>query len=109
MIDRAVEYAKISLDMTNEDKDRSLMILAHSLLKKGEVRQAEVYLEELSDEVSEVVYLKGLLQYRNGSSKKANEIWKPLLTLPAETLRLHTIKQEVLKYYFDKVPYKTVN
>ena len=109
MVERAVEYAKISLDMSQNEREFSLRTLAHSLLKKGEVRQAEVYLEELEDNHPEVIYLRGLVFYRNGVSRKANEIWKPLLTLPADTLRLHTIKQEVMKYYFDKAPYKDIN
>ncbi|SMF46706.1 tetratricopeptide repeat protein [Pseudobacteriovorax antillogorgiicola] len=109
MIDRAVEYAKIALDMSNEGREATLRTLAHSLLKKGEVRQAEVYLDELEDEDPEVIYLKGLVHYRNGAAGQANEVWKPLLSLPADRLRLHTIKQQVMKYYFDKVPYKTIN
>ena len=32
-----------------------------------------------------------------------------LLTLRSESLRIHTIKQQVMKYYFDKEPYKTIN
>lgn len=109
MHDRAIEYAKIALDMSHGEKDEALLTLAHSLLMKGEVRQAEVYLEELEPEEPEVRYLRGLVNYRNGLSRQANEIWKPLLTLRSESLRIHTIKQQVMKYYFDKEPYKTIN
>jgi len=34
---------------------------------------------------------------------------KPLLTVRSESLRFHTIKQEVLKYYFDGAPYLKAN
>ena len=71
---KAVEYAKIALDLSHHNRDNCLRTLAHSLLLKGEVRQAQVYLEELDTGDPEVVYLKGLLNYRNGLSRQANEI-----------------------------------
>ncbi len=108
-LDKAVEYARMALDLEHSLQRQGIRNLAHALLRRGEVRQAEVYLEELEDEDPEVVYLKGLLQYRNGATKKANEIWKPLLTLNSASLRQHTIKQEVMKYYFEKAPYKGIN
>lgn len=108
-LDKAVEYARMALDMDHSLQRQGVRNLAHALLRRGEVRQAEVYLEELENEDPEVVYLKGLLHYRNGATKKANEIWKPLLTLTTSSLRQHTIKDEVMKYYFEKTPYKGIH
>lgn len=107
-LDKAVEYARLSLDLDHSLQKNGIRILAHALLKRGDARQAEVYLEEL-EENNESVYLRGLLHYRNGAHDKANELWKPLLTVVTTTLRLHHIKQQVLKYYFDKVPYDAIN
>lgn len=107
--DKAVEYGKIALDLAHDERDHIMRTLAHSLLIKGEVRQAQVYLEELDSADPEVVYLLGLLNYRNGLHKQANEVWKPLLTLRSDSLRIHNIKQQVMKYYFDKEPYQTIN
>jgi len=56
-----------------------------------------------------MTYVKGLLEYRNGAHKIANQIWKPLLKVKTESLRLHNIKQEILKYYFEETPYLKVN
>lgn len=109
MPDRAVEYAKISLDLSDQDRDLSMRTLAHSLLRKGEVRKAEVYLDELEERDPEVIYLKGLVFYRNGLSQKANETWKPLLSLRSENLRFHNMKQKIMKFYFDKEPYQSSN
>ncbi|MCX6128438.1 MAG: hypothetical protein NTX25_05155 [Proteobacteria bacterium] len=109
-IEKAVEYAKIALDMgINRDK-RPLRVMAHGLLKLGKVRQAEVYLEDNEgDKDPEVIYLRGLVKYRNGAFQQANEVWKPLLTYRSENLRFHTIKQEILRYYFDREPYRGIN
>jgi len=78
----------------------------------GEVRLAQNFLSQIesSKEVDpESAYLIGLLHYRNGLRMKANKVWKPLLTLRSENLKFHNIKQEILKYYFDGVPYLKAN
>jgi len=109
-IDKAVEYAKLSLDLGLTHDRRPLRVLAHGLLKLGKVRQAEVYLEDNEgDKDPEVIYLRGLVKYRNGAFQQANEIWKPLLTHRTENLRFHNIKQEIMRYYFDKEPYRGIN
>jgi tetratricopeptide (TPR) repeat protein len=107
---KAIEYAKLALDLDEKKDARSLRVLAHAYLKAGHVRQAKLYLDQADEgHDHEVRYLKGLLLYRNGASLKANEIWKPLLTVRSESLRFHNIKQEVLKYYFDGAPYLKAN
>ncbi|MCX6123203.1 MAG: hypothetical protein NTV34_00395, partial [Proteobacteria bacterium] len=53
----------------------------------------------------EVLYLAGLVQYRNGHPKIANELWKPLLKYRTDHMKDHKIKQEILKYYFEGTPY----
>jgi len=107
---KAVEYAKLAVDLDDKKDARSLRILAHAYLKAGQIRQAKVYLDQVDAGADhEVRYLQGLLQYRNGARSQANQIWKPLLTVPSESLRFHNIKQEVLKFYFDGAPYLKAN
>ena len=84
--------------------------MAHVCLRLGQVRQAELYIEDLGlDSDLEIVYLKGLLSYRNGMLQKAKDTWKPLLTARSEGLRVHHIKQEIMKYYFESPDYQGVN
>ena len=109
-LEKAVEYAKLALDLTASKDKRPLRVLAHGLLKLGKVRQAEVYLEDSEgDRDPEVIYLRGLVKYRNGAFEQANEVWKPLLTHRTESLRFHNIKQEIIRYYFDREPYRGIN
>lgn len=107
---KALEYARLAIDLAPTPEPLMLRVLAHCLLKRGEVRQAEIYLEDVdTSQDVEGRYLKGLVNYRNGSFEKANKIWKPLLTVRTESLRFHNIKQELMKYYFDKKPYQGVH
>jgi tetratricopeptide (TPR) repeat protein len=107
---KSVEYIKLSLELSarNGQQDRrALMIMGHALLRQGQVRQAQAYLDQMRDLSSEfeVQYLNGLVQYRNGQQLRANEIWKPLLKFKTEQMREYRIKQEILRYYFEKTPY----
>lgn len=107
---KALEYVKMGLDFDAKSDQMFLRVLAHANLKMGYIRQAKIYLEQidlLGDH--EARYLQGLLHYRNGDRVKANEVWKPLLTVRSESLRFHNIKQEVLKFYFEGAPYLKVN
>ena len=108
--EKAVEYAKLAHDLGGGKDPRAMRTLAHAYLKSGQIRQAKLHLDHVDPESDpEVRYLQGLLQYRNGSRDKANEIWKPLLTVRSDSLRFHTIKQEVLKFYFEGTPYLKAN
>jgi len=85
---------------------RAITVLAHAYLKQGNIRQAQTYLEQVDRERDiEAVFLMGLVHYRNGSRRDANQIWKPLITVRSESLRFHNIKQEILRYYFEGSPY----
>lgn len=107
---KAVEYVKLALDLASrsgiQDR-RAMMVMGHALLRMGQVRQAQAYLDQMKDlsHDFEVQYLVGLVQYRNGQTIKANEIWKPLLKFKTEQMREYRIKQEILRYYFEKTPY----
>jgi tetratricopeptide (TPR) repeat protein len=107
---KAVEYVKLALDFAarggNPDH-RAMMIMGHGLLRQGQVRLAQSYLDQMRgmSELFEVQYLLGLLHYRNGHPTRANEIWKPLLKFRTEQMRDYRIKQEILRYYFDKATY----
>lgn len=108
-LSKALEYAKIGFD-NNQNDSKFIRVLAHANLKLGLIRQAKSYLEQI-DMIGdhEARYLQGLLHYRNGDRVRANEVWKPLLTVRSESLRFHNIKQEVLKFYFEGAPYLKVN
>lgn len=107
---KAIEYAQLAVDLDERKDMQSMRVLAHAYLKAGQIRQARLYLDQAdSDDDHEARFLQGLLQYRNGARTKANEIWKPLLTVRSESLRFHNIKQEVLKFYFDGAPYLKAN
>ncbi len=109
-LNKATEFAKLSVEMLEQPTPHAQNILAHSYLRAGNMRQAEECLATMSETKDfETEFLKGLLQYRNGARKKANEIWKPLLTVKAETVRIHCMKQEILRFYFDGQPYLKVN
>lgn len=109
-IPKAIEYAKLAIDLDDDRSPGNLRVLAHAHLRSGQVRQAKLYLEQADIENDhEARYLQGLVQYRNGMQKLANDLWKPLLTVRSDSLRFHNIKQEVLKYYFDGAPYLKAN
>ncbi len=109
-LEKAIEYAKISLNMGEKSGGRAKIILAHAHLRLGQIKQAETYLQDSEiQNHTEATYLRGLVLYRNGAEEQANSIWKPLLTVRSENLRFHHIKQEILKYYFEKEPYLGIN
>ena len=107
---KAVEYAKLALDL-DEGKDmRAVRVMGHACLKAGQIREARLYIDQTDAEQDpEARYLQGLLQYRNGAMERAKAIWKTLLTTRSNNRRLHAIKQEVLKFYFDGAPYLKAN
>ncbi|MEZ4741227.1 MAG: tetratricopeptide repeat protein [Bdellovibrionota bacterium] len=106
-LEKAIEYSKISLDLSQEKNHQIATVMAHAYLKQGKMREAKLYLDQIGEMKPnpEATYLQGLYFYRNGQQKQANKVWKPLLTTPSLDLKLHNIKQEVLRYYFDQDPY----
>jgi tetratricopeptide (TPR) repeat protein len=109
-LEKAVEFVKIAQELGLKDDKRALLVLAHGCLKLGRIQQADAYLSDpaIGDDL-EATYLKGLLKYRNGAAAEANLLWKPLLTYSVESLRLHHIKEEIMKYYYDQKPYRALN
>jgi tetratricopeptide (TPR) repeat protein len=107
---KAIEYAKLSIEMGERAGPRSLIVLSHAYLKNGQVREAQGHLDKIDESGEpEARFLKGLVLYRNGARSQANQVWKPLLTHQSESLRFHNIKQEILKFYFDGTPYLKAN
>lgn len=103
---KATEYLKLALDLEKSQKEEIFLKLAHAYLKMGEIDTAKIYINDLDGENRiERIFLNGLIRYRNGATQAAREIWKPILTVPTETLLVHNIKQEILKYYFDNQSY----
>ncbi len=109
-LEKAVEYARLAIDLGAEEARRAEKVLAHALLAAGRVREAQSMLENMSDERDlDAVFLRGLLQYRNGATQRAKEVWKPVLTMKSESLRSHNIKQEIMRFYFANEPYLKAN
>ena len=110
---KSIEFVKLAIDLGTEEQLQTMNTLAYAFLKSGDVKQAQAYLEDREDVHPttgfEVLFLRGLVQYRNGAVQEANKIWKPLLTVRSDTLRTHNIKQEIMKFYFDKKAYLQAN
>ncbi|MEY4632133.1 MAG: hypothetical protein RIQ81_2253 [Pseudomonadota bacterium] len=103
---KAIEYAKLAIELGERANGRAITVLAHAYLKQGNIRVAQQYLEQVDqDKDIEATFLLGLVHYRNGARQNANRIWKPLITVRSESLRFHNIKQEILRYYFEGSPY----
>jgi tetratricopeptide (TPR) repeat protein len=110
MLDKAVEYAKLALEFPDTNKNRAVTILIHGLIRSGQVQQAQLYADQLGrDGDPEIIYLKGLIAYRNGDQQGAKTTWKPLLTKHSESQRFHQIKQSLMKFYYDEEPYLKAN
>ena len=41
---KAIEYARIALDLGEREDGRALTVLSHALLRSGQVREAQIYL-----------------------------------------------------------------
>ena len=95
----AIDYAQ-SANVAPFSK-RAMQVLGHAYLKEGKVKLARPCLQQLnaSNDSYEVRYLIGLLEYHRGYSRNACKIWQPILHCEVDNVRLHHIKQEVLKYY----------
>lgn len=107
-IQKGLEYTK----MIEEDEPstlglRQMTIQAHAYLRLGQINQAKIVLEKIPEKEKgfEARYLTGLLHYRNGMTKQARAIWKPLLTFKSSDLKTHHIKQELLRFYFNGETY----
>lgn len=108
--EKSIEYAKIALEMDPKVQNEALIVLAQGYLRSGKIREAQYCLEGIDRKIYpfESTYLDGLLNYRNGLPKVAKQLWKPLLTHRSENMRLHHIKQEIMRYYFDGDSYLKV-
>lgn len=103
-LDTAVEYAHSAMKGSISRNERAARVLGHAYLKRGDLQMAEGYLRHIVNmaDDDEVGYLMGLLEYRRGSDNMAFELWEVILRKESENLRLHHIKQEVLKFYTPK-------
>ena len=106
-LQKALGYLKIVKDTESEQTESAKLVMAHALLKLGEVRAARDCLKTLkgSHRSLESAYLQGLLLYRDGSIQKAKAVWKPLLTAKALSIKDHWIKKEILDFYFQGKSY----
>ena len=105
-----LELSGPGVQFISDNQLYNTIITAHAMIRNGQTRHADLQLDQMSDQNTyEVKYLRGLLEYRNGSSQKANKIWKPLLTARTNSIRCHNIKREILKYYFEGEPYLKAN
>ena len=106
-LQKALAYLKLVRDTESEHAESAKLIMAHALLKLGEVRAARDCLSELkgAGRSLESAYLQGLLLYRDGSVQKAKAVWKPLLTTKTYSIKDHWIKKEILEFYFQGKSY----
>ncbi|MBP6218256.1 MAG: hypothetical protein KA436_06695 [Oligoflexales bacterium] len=106
-LDKAIAYAKLSLELDARLQNNVYLLLTHGYLKLGKSKEARDSLNLVHKQLNsfEHSYLEGLLSYRNGSVDQAKKIWKSLLSLKTEDLRSHHIKQEILRYYFESESY----
>ncbi len=105
-LDKATELATSAYEIATErNKMQTQLVLAHALIKKGRIREAEAFLSDTVSSIGghyfEQVYLCGLIHYRNGQNQLAKKIWKPLITINASGMRQHFLKVQLQKYYFD--------
>ena len=108
--EKAVEYAKLAIDMRTDETRRAEKVLVHALICAGRVREAQKLLDQLPMERDiDTLFLRGLIAYRNGATQKAKEVWKPVLTIKSESVRSYNIKQEVMRFYFEGQPYLKAN
>ncbi len=109
---KAIEYAQISMDLMKGSRQlAAVTTLSHAYLKNGDMQKAAVYLDMIeADNSFDSVYLRGLVQYRNGQEAKAKKIWKPLIQQASMTPRVHYMKQQLMRFYYEASPYlKTAN
>lgn len=103
---KAIEYAKIGMELGHRDLNASYTVLAHSHILLGKMEEARTFLSRLDHRKNhEAVFLSGLVYYRDGSVAQAKKIWKPLLTIPANDIKLHRLKTELMQYYYDSENY----
>ena len=105
--DKALEYAKSGHQ--GDSFPHAAIVIVHAYLKLGRIREARSFLQQLPPSNPEVIYFSGLLAYRNGDKQAANAIWKPLVSMRFDTMRMHCIKREVLKFYYEGAPYLRAN
>ncbi len=106
-LEKALEYAKSGHQ--GESFPHAALVIVHAYMKLGRIKEARSYLQQLPPSDPEVMYFSGLLAYRNGDKQAANAIWKPLVSMRIDTMRMHCIKREVLKFYFEEAPYLKAN
>jgi hypothetical protein len=98
---KAVEYARIAMEMSEEsDHNQAKLCLAHAYLKCGDIQNATMFLPQ-SDDV-ECLFVKGLIEYRNGLLDKAQDIWKAISSVEFDSIKYYHIKNKISKYCEDK-------
>ncbi len=108
-LDKALEYAKLCLELDPTLRFPTYTLLSHINLKLGNIKEAKKNLVEVESVNNvELTYLRGLLQYRNGKVKEAKSIWKPLINKNSSTVKEFHIKETMMSYYFDKKEYPQI-
>lgn len=106
----AIEYAQSIIRMSNNYHEKALTILTHAYLKNNDIKLAQKCMDKLLEvsKTHEAIYLHGLLEHRKGNVEKACAIWQPILQCESSNLRLHNVKQEVMKLYMDGHGYREI-
>ncbi|MDE3268672.1 MAG: tetratricopeptide repeat protein [Pseudomonadota bacterium] len=107
----AIEYAQNIIRMSSKYHEKALTILTHAYLKNGDLKLAQKCMNKLQEvsQAYETTYLQGLLAYRQGNVEDACTIWQPILQCESSNLRLHNVKQEVLKLYTNGRGYREIS
>ena len=107
----AIEYAQNIIKMSSGYHEKALTILTHAYLKNDDIKLAQKCMNKLLEvsKTHEATYLHGLLEYRKGNIEKACAIWQPILQCESSNLRLHNVKQEVMKLYMDGRGYREIS
>ena len=107
----AIDHAQNIIRASSKYHGKALTILTHAYLKNNDIKLAQRCMDKLLElsNTHEATYLHGLLEHRNGNIEKACTIWQPILQCESSNLRLHNVKQEVMKLYADSRGYREIS
>jgi predicted Zn-dependent protease len=100
----AKEYVIIARDLIKKPPQLCIVVHSHVLLKIGDIKEAKQIIDTIEEPTLYSEYIRGLIEYRNARQLEAKRIWKPLLSAPSKSAKEDYIKQEVMRFYFDKKP-----
>jgi tetratricopeptide (TPR) repeat protein len=102
---KAIELVKTAIELSGKKTPKALATLAYAFLLKGETVNARRAISGLDLRASyDATFVAGLIEYRDGLTSKAKEIWKPIITAKSDDLRVHVLKKQVREFYYEGSP-----